>query len=147
MNALINRLREFYSTDINDLSHVLHLLILPLASVQPLLTSWWSSKELRHIALAAIIVISQSPLAGGEIPVGVAPPAVGMAALVMYNYHPFSLEMFSAPEKMVHFYPHHPMRTILCWIVFFTYLDKLFQSRLLHYLLICIFQAICTLLQ
>jgi hypothetical protein len=40
MNALIDRLREFYSTDINDLSHVLHLRILPLANVQPPLTSW-----------------------------------------------------------------------------------------------------------
>ncbi|MDR2372245.1 MAG: hypothetical protein LBD60_03810 [Puniceicoccales bacterium] len=27
MNALVNRLREFYSTDINDLSRVLHLLV------------------------------------------------------------------------------------------------------------------------
>ncbi|MDR1590434.1 MAG: hypothetical protein LBR92_00290, partial [Puniceicoccales bacterium] len=71
MNALINRLREFYSTDINDLSRVLHLSIpVPVRhSSRLILTSDWDSDDLRHITLAAITIISRS-----QVPVGGAPP-------------------------------------------------------------------------
>jgi hypothetical protein len=71
MNALINRLREFYSTNINDLSRVLHLPIPVPARRSPrsILTSDWNSNDLRHITLAAITIISKS-----QAPAGGAPP-------------------------------------------------------------------------
>jgi hypothetical protein len=89
MNALINRLREFYSTDINDLSRVLHLPIPPPAtrvSSRSIFNSGWDSSHLRHITLTAITIISRSPPIGGGIAVGAPPPAVS------YDYRTFFFE-------------------------------------------------------
>ncbi|MDR2720929.1 MAG: hypothetical protein LBB15_01405 [Puniceicoccales bacterium] len=49
MNALINRLREFYSTNINDFKNVIT-------------TATLNSADVRHLSLAAITVISRNTL-------------------------------------------------------------------------------------
>ncbi|MDR2812185.1 MAG: hypothetical protein LBB05_00090 [Puniceicoccales bacterium] len=109
VNALINRLREFYSTDINDLSRVLYLPIPVQARRSPrsILTSDWDSDNLRHITLAAITIISRS-----QVPVGGAPPVPPQ-----YDYRTFFFgdvfrsgengSVLSAPFNANIFLPDH----------------------------------------
>jgi hypothetical protein len=68
MNALINRLREFYSTDIEDLTDLLSLI------------GGWSPSTLCHLSLAAVTIISRNP-----------PPAGGavLPLPVTYDSHTF----------------------------------------------------------
>ncbi|MDR1366705.1 MAG: hypothetical protein LBJ13_02230, partial [Puniceicoccales bacterium] len=65
MNALINRLREFYSTDIYDLEYLLG----PAAG--------WSIDDFVHLALAAVTVISRAVTPAGAVIAG------------QYDYHTF----------------------------------------------------------
>ncbi|MDR2371569.1 MAG: hypothetical protein LBD60_00245 [Puniceicoccales bacterium] len=109
VNALINRLREFYSTNINDLSRVLHLPIPVPARRSPrsILTSDWDSDDLRHITLAAITIISKS-----QVPAGGAPPVPPQ-----YDYRTFFFgdvfrsgengSALSAPFNANIFLPNH----------------------------------------
>ncbi|MDR1435304.1 MAG: hypothetical protein LBI77_02775 [Puniceicoccales bacterium] len=58
INALINRLREFYSTDINDLTYLLSVI------------GGWTPNTLPHLSLAAVTVISKAVAPAGAVVLG-----------------------------------------------------------------------------